>query len=196
MARWRRWRRSAPASGPDAASSSTSAFSRRACRWRSGKRAATSPPARCPGRWAPRTRPARPIRRCVLPMASSPCAPLLPRGASPQARPGEADRLADAALRNAAAHGPRRPDPRRALGRSARRAGLFAGRDRRARRGGRDPGGVMSAEEILFEIKGDGIAWLTFNRPEARNAMTFGMYRRLGEICRELDAKVKVLILR
>src|SRR5207248_6097921 len=42
----------------------------------------------------------------------------------------------------------------------------------------------------------DGIAWLTFNRPEARNAMTFGMYRRLGEICRELDAKVKVLILR
>ena len=54
----------------------------------------------------------------------------------------------------------------------------------------------MSAEEILFEIKDDGIAWLTFNRPEARNAMTFGMYRRLGEICRELDAKVKVLILR
>jgi enoyl-CoA hydratase len=50
--------------------------------------------------------------------------------------------------------------------------------------------------EILFEVKESGIAWLTFNRPEARNAMTFGMYERLGEICRSLDARVKVLILR
>jgi enoyl-CoA hydratase/carnithine racemase len=54
----------------------------------------------------------------------------------------------------------------------------------------------MSADEILFEIKDSGIAWLTFNRPEARNAMTFGMYRRLGEICRSLDPKVRVMILR
>jgi enoyl-CoA hydratase/carnithine racemase len=54
----------------------------------------------------------------------------------------------------------------------------------------------MSAEEILFEVGADGIAWLTFNRPEARNAMTFGMYRRLGEICRTPDPRMKVLILR
>ena len=54
----------------------------------------------------------------------------------------------------------------------------------------------MSADEILFEVKDSGVAWLTFNRPEARNAMTFGMYERLGEICRSLDPAVKVLVLR
>ena len=54
----------------------------------------------------------------------------------------------------------------------------------------------MSADEILFQVEDDGIAWLTFNRPEARNAMTFGMYRRLGEICRAPDPRMKVLILR
>jgi enoyl-CoA hydratase len=55
----------------------------------------------------------------------------------------------------------------------------------------------MSAEEILFEAK-DGIAWLTFNRPEARNAMTFSMYDRLGELCGQVngDDSIKVLILR
>lgn len=50
--------------------------------------------------------------------------------------------------------------------------------------------------DILFEVGGDGIAWLTFNRPQARNAMTFGMYDRLGEICRTLPQEVRVLILR
>ena len=54
----------------------------------------------------------------------------------------------------------------------------------------------MSADEILFQVGKDGIAWLTFNRPEARNAMTFGMYRRLGDICRSPDPRMKVLILR
>lgn len=54
----------------------------------------------------------------------------------------------------------------------------------------------MSSEDLLFEVGGEGIAFVTFNRPEARNAMTFEMYRRLGEICRSLDAKVRVLILR
>ena len=52
------------------------------------------------------------------------------------------------------------------------------------------------SEELLFEVREDGIGWITFNRPEARNAMTFGMYQRLGEICRALDPRVKVLILR
>jgi enoyl-CoA hydratase len=54
----------------------------------------------------------------------------------------------------------------------------------------------MSTDEILFEVGDDGIAWLTFNRPEARNAMTFGMYERLGEICRAPDPRMKVMILR
>lgn len=41
----------------------------------------------------------------------------------------------------------------------------------------------MSAEEeLLFEREGD-VGYLTFNRPAARNALTFGMYRRLAEIC-------------
>jgi enoyl-CoA hydratase len=53
-------------------------------------------------------------------------------------------------------------------------------------------------EEILYEVKDGGIAWLTFNRPEARNAMTFAMYDRLGEICTAInqDPSVKALILR
>lgn len=39
-------------------------------------------------------------------------------------------------------------------------------------------------EEILYEVN-DGIAVVTFNRPQARNALTFGMYSRLAEICRD-----------
>jgi len=52
--------------------------------------------------------------------------------------------------------------------------------------------------DLLYEVKDGGVAWITFNRPEARNAMTFGMYDRLGELCRELDAErsVRVLVLR
>ncbi len=51
-------------------------------------------------------------------------------------------------------------------------------------------------EELLYELK-DGVGRVTFNRPEARNAFTFRMYERLGEICRqaENDPSVKVLVL-
>ena len=54
-----------------------------------------------------------------------------------------------------------------------------------------------AANEILFAVK-DSVAWLTFNRPEARNAMTFGMYTRLQELCAQVnaDAGIRVLILR
>ena len=34
-----------------------------------------------------------------------------------------------------------------------------------------------------------GVATVTFDRPEARNAMTFEMYRQLGEICDTLEAR-------
>ena len=49
----------------------------------------------------------------------------------------------------------------------------------------------------IFETAGP-IATLTFNRPEARNAMTWDMYRRLGEVCDEVDHDdaVRVLVLR
>ncbi len=52
-------------------------------------------------------------------------------------------------------------------------------------------------KEILFEAK-DGIGWLVFNRPDARNAMTFSMYDRLEELCHRIngDESVGVLILR
>ena len=51
--------------------------------------------------------------------------------------------------------------------------------------------------EILEERDAEGILWLTFNRPEARNAMTFAMYDRLGEIAREInrDDSVRVVVL-
>ena len=56
---------------------------------------------------------------------------------------------------------------------------------------------MTPAEEILFEVN-SGIAWLTLNRPEARNAMTFSMYQRLEEACGQVngDSSVRVMILR
>lgn len=37
-------------------------------------------------------------------------------------------------------------------------------------------------EELLYDKRGD-VAWVTFNRPQARNALTFAMYEGLAEIC-------------
>lgn len=55
----------------------------------------------------------------------------------------------------------------------------------------------VSKEEILVSRDGR-IVTLTFNRPEARNAMTWGMYQRLYEVCEEVDADegVRVLVLK
>jgi enoyl-CoA hydratase/carnithine racemase len=52
------------------------------------------------------------------------------------------------------------------------------------------------SEDLLYEIN-DGIGRITFNRPQARNALTFQMYEQLGEICHqaENDSSVKVLVL-
>lgn len=54
----------------------------------------------------------------------------------------------------------------------------------------------MSSSELLHEVR-DGVAYLTFNRPQARNALTFGMYDRLAEICTQAneDRSIRVLVL-
>jgi enoyl-CoA hydratase/carnithine racemase len=53
------------------------------------------------------------------------------------------------------------------------------------------------ADETLFEQDGP-VAILTFNRPEARNAMTWGMYETLRETCERVDADpaTRVLVVR
>ena len=50
--------------------------------------------------------------------------------------------------------------------------------------------------DLLYELN-DGIGRITFNRPQARNALTFRMYEQLEEIClqAENDSSVKVLLL-
>src|SRR5437764_3206047 len=55
--------------------------------------------------------------------------------------------------------------------------------------------GLMA--ETIFETTGP-IAILTFNRPEARNAMTWGMYDALVSACEQVDANrdVRVFILK
>src|SRR5918997_6456943 len=42
------------------------------------------------------------------------------------------------------------------------------------------------SNEVLYEAR-DGVAFVTFNRPQARNAFTFAMYERLAEICAAVD---------
>ncbi len=51
--------------------------------------------------------------------------------------------------------------------------------------------------EVLVDRK-DAVVTLTFNRPEARNAMTWNMYERLYQTAEEVDAddSVRVLVLR
>ena len=56
---------------------------------------------------------------------------------------------------------------------------------------------TQATEEVLVSRAG-AIVTLTFNRPEARNAMTWGMYQRLYEVCEEVDADdaIRVLVLK
>ena len=51
--------------------------------------------------------------------------------------------------------------------------------------------------QVLAERRGPAL-WVTFDRPEAHNAMTFAMYEALFERCEEADADdgVRVLVLR
>jgi len=51
-------------------------------------------------------------------------------------------------------------------------------------------------DDLLYEVR-DGIGLVTFNRPNALNALTFEMYDRLGDICGEirLGGAVKAIII-
>jgi enoyl-CoA hydratase len=51
-------------------------------------------------------------------------------------------------------------------------------------------------DDLLYEVR-DGIGLVTFNRPNALNALTFEMYDRLGDICGEvrLGGTVKAIII-
>jgi enoyl-CoA hydratase len=55
----------------------------------------------------------------------------------------------------------------------------------------------LSTPETLFTTRGP-LATLTFNRPGARNAMTWGMYQALVDACERVDADraIRVLIMR
>ncbi|MEH6647710.1 enoyl-CoA hydratase/isomerase family protein [Sulfitobacter sp.] len=50
--------------------------------------------------------------------------------------------------------------------------------------------------EITDEVR-EGIMWITFNRPQARNALTFEMYERLAQLCREMptDGTVRAVVI-
>jgi enoyl-CoA hydratase len=52
------------------------------------------------------------------------------------------------------------------------------------------------SDDLLYEVR-EGIGWITFNRPQARNALTFEMYERTAEICSNVgnDDEVKVLVM-
>ena len=51
--------------------------------------------------------------------------------------------------------------------------------------------------DLLHERRGD-VAWVTFNRPEARNALTFAMYEELAKICAAAndDPTLRAIVLR
>jgi enoyl-CoA hydratase/carnithine racemase len=51
-------------------------------------------------------------------------------------------------------------------------------------------------DELLYEVR-DGVAFVTFNRPQARNAFTFPMYERLIEICAgaNADRSIRAMVL-
>ena len=47
---------------------------------------------------------------------------------------------------------------------------------------------------IRVERRDGGIAWVSFDRPEARNALTFALWERLREVAGELDADAAVRV--
>ena len=59
-----------------------------------------------------------------------------------------------------------------------------------------DPAVTDSAEELITERRGP-VQWIIFNRPQARNALTWGMYGRLVEVCQEVNhnREVRAMVL-
>src|SRR6201996_2965006 len=55
---------------------------------------------------------------------------------------------------------------------------------------------VQANEELIYIVE-DGIGRLTFNRPQARNALTFAMYEQMASICESInkDHSIKALIM-
>lgn len=55
---------------------------------------------------------------------------------------------------------------------------------------------VAPTEDLIYSVA-DGIARITFNRPQARNALTFAMYEQMATICENInqDRSIKALIL-
>ena len=55
---------------------------------------------------------------------------------------------------------------------------------------------VSTSEDLIYSVEG-GIARLTFNRPQARNALTFAMYEQMASICEAINAdrSIKALIM-
>ena len=51
-------------------------------------------------------------------------------------------------------------------------------------------------EDLLYDVRG-ATGWLTLNRPQARNALTFEMYEQIAEICGGLTigGPVKVMVM-
>jgi enoyl-CoA hydratase len=43
-------------------------------------------------------------------------------------------------------------------------------------------------DDLLYDVR-DGIGWITFNRPQAHNALTFAMYERLADVCGQQATK-------
>src|SRR3954464_2388303 len=55
---------------------------------------------------------------------------------------------------------------------------------------------VQATEDLIYGVE-DGIARITFNRPQARNALTFAMYEQMAAICESVNAdrSIKAMIL-
>jgi enoyl-CoA hydratase/carnithine racemase len=55
---------------------------------------------------------------------------------------------------------------------------------------------IDPAEEVIVEARGR-VTWITFNRPQARNAMTWNMYDRLIDACEQInsDRGVRAVVL-
>src|SRR5260370_979966 len=118
-------------------------------------------------------------------------------------RTGEGDWFAHQVLGYSGRRAPRRAAIRPAHPRGTARKRLRRWRSRSTALAGSDRDAAFSSErhktvsqELLYEVN-DGVGRITFNRPEARNALTFRMYERLAEILQqtEKDTSLKALIL-